>query len=215
MKQVEIGAELRDTGKGAARRLRRAGSLPAVLYGKGTPSIPLVLDAGAFERVAARDRNVLLRVRIPRGDAVEVRNAMIADVQMDVIRRRPIHVDLHQVNLEEKIRVKVPVHILGEESVSARGAILQHQLREIEVECLPTEVPDGIRVNVGSLGPGDHVYVRDLEAPEHVRILEDGDELVISVLAPRAEEEPVTPAAEEGPAEPELVKKPREEGEGR
>lgn len=213
MKQVEIGAELRDTGKGVAHRLRAEGKLPGVLYGKGTESIALVLDKKAFDKIYRRDRNALLKVKIEGPEGHEVRNAMVKDLQVDVLRNDPIHVDLHQINLEDKIRVKVPVHVVGEDEVSRKGAILQHQLREVEVECLPVEVPDSIPVRVEDLAPGDHIVVGDLKAPEGVKILDDADELVISVLAPKAEEEAPAPAAEEGPAEPELVKKGKEDEE--
>jgi large subunit ribosomal protein L25 len=211
MKQVEISAQLRGTGKGAARQLRMKGSLPAVLYGKGVDSVALFIDRKSFERIYKRDRNALLRVSIERPDGADVRNAMVKDMQIDVMRNEPIHVDLHQINLEDKIKVKVQIHVIGEDAVSAKGAILQHQMREIEVECLPIEVPDNVPVHVESLVPGDRVVLGDLTPPEGVKFLGEAHEIVISVLAPKAEEEAPAPTGEEVPAEPELVKKGKEE----
>ncbi|MGE5484184.1 MAG: 50S ribosomal protein L25 [Ignavibacteriales bacterium] len=211
MKQIEISAQLRGTGKGAARQLRAAGRLPAVLYGKGVDSVALFIDRKSFEKIYRRDRNALLKVRIENADGADVRNAMVKDLQVDMLRNEPIHVDLHQINLEDKIRVKVPIHVIGDDAVSAKGAILQHQIREVEIECLPLAVPESIPVHVENLEPGDHVVMGDLAMPEGVKALADAHELVISVLAPKAEEEAPAPAAEEGPAEPELVKKGKEE----
>ncbi len=211
MEQVEISAVPRGSGKGAARRLRAQGKLPAVLYGKNVSSTPLAFDRRTFERLVRGDRNVLLKVRIEGPEGGVTRNAMIQEIQEDPVRYTPLHVDLREINLNEEIRIHVPVHLVGEEELAAKGAILQHQLREVEVECLPTAVPDNISVDVSGLKPGDHVAVGDLKVPEGVRLVEEADELVISVLAPKAEEAAEPVAAEPEGAEPEVIKKGKEE----
>ncbi|NPV71092.1 MAG: 50S ribosomal protein L25 [Firmicutes bacterium] len=211
MEQVEISAVLRGSGKGVARRLRAQGKLPAVIYGKSTESTPLVFDRKTFEKAARGDRNVLLKVRIEGPGGVVTKNAMIQEIQEDPVKYTPLHVDLREVNLEEKIKLRVSIHLVGEEELQAKGAILQHQMREVEVECLPAAVPDRITVHVGDLNPGDHVTAGDLKIPENVKLLEEPDELVISVLAPRAEEEVEAPEAAPEGAEPEVIKKGKDE----
>jgi len=215
MEQVELVARIRETGKGAARRVRREGGIPATLYGRDTRPISLSVDAKRVERILSEgERNVLLNVKIAGPEGVDTRNAMIKEIQVDHLKRQILHIDLHQVSLNERVRVKVPIVLVGEDEVTERGGIVQHQLGEIEVECLPVDVPDEIAVNVGALNVGDHLTVGDIKPSERVRIVEEPDEIVVTIVAPKAVEEPATPGPAETRSEPEVLKKGKEEDEG-
>lgn len=210
MERVRLEAEVRrKTGKEAARKLRAAGKIPAVLYGRGMEPVPLALDAKAVEAAlhTARGANVLLDVLIREDGAVRSEIAMIAEVQRHLLRRHLLHVDLHRIRLEERVRIRVPVVLRGEAPGVREGGILEHLLREVEVEALPTDVPDQIVADVGALRVGDALHVRDLRAPEHVTILTPAEETVATVVAPEAAEE-AAPSPEV--SQPEVIRRERE-----
>lgn len=205
MEQVTMTAEPRPTGKGPARRARAAGYIPAVLYGRGREAQPLRLPERELVRLLSspHGKNTLIRLEVPdqKGEPPTV---MIKDLQLDPVRRRLLHVDLLAVSLREKVHTRVPIRVEGEEVVAKAGGIVQHQLREVEVECLPTAIPDEITAPIAHLGVGDHLNVGDLRPPEGVTILDDPDEVVLAIVAPRAAEvekpEAEVPAKGEAPA---------------
>jgi large subunit ribosomal protein L25 len=162
--------------------------------------------------------NVLISLTLEGGSQLEARTVILKDLQLDPVRGRPLHADFLEVSMERKIRVEVPLVLTGESlGVKGKGGILGQPLRQLFVECLPLNIPERIAVDVSSLDVGDAIHVRDLTVAEGVRILEDGDRVVASVVAAAAEE--VAAPVEEKPAEPELVGKkekeePEAEGEG-
>ncbi len=210
MERARLEAELRwKTGKGAARKLRAAGKVPAILYGRGIEPVPLALDAKAVEAVlrTAAGANVLLDVVIREDGTVRNEIAMVAEVQRHVLRRNILHVDLHRISLEERVRARVPVVLRGEAPGVREGGVLEHHLREVEIEALPTDLPTQIVASVDALGVGDSLHVRDLRPPEGVVILTPGEETVVTVVAPEAPEE-AAPA--EGITQPEVIRRERE-----
>lgn len=210
MERVRLEAEpRRKTGKEAARKLRAAGKVPAILYGRGIEPVPLTLDAKAVEAVlhTAAGANVLLDVVIREDGTVRNEIAMVAEVQRHVLRRNILHVDLHRISLEERVRARVPVVLRGEAPGVREGGILEHHLREVEVEALPTDVPAQIVASVETLRVGDSLHVRDLRPPEGVVILTPGEETVVTVVASEAAEE-AAPA--EGATQPEVIRRERE-----
>lgn len=206
MEQVELVAYIRDL-KVAPSRLRAEGKLPAVIYGKGRPATPLWVRERDFLKVLSDyGRNVLLKLQVSGPDQSSTEHAIVKEIQRDVVSRKLLHVDFQKVALDEAIRTVVPIVVEGEEAVESSGGVLQYQLREVEVECLPQQVPEELVVDVSSLKPGDSLTVRQLPVPEGVKVINRPDEVVLLVLTPKtAEEAPAAPAAER--AEPEVVAK--------
>lgn len=132
-------------------------------------------------------------------------------MQVHPISGNLLHVDFHRISLKDKVHAFVPVVVIGEEAVEARGGIIQHQIRQVEVECLPTDIPERVTVDISTLNVGDHINVSDLKFPANVTPLEDGDAVVLTIVAPRHAEEEAQP--EEQRAEPEVIGRKVEEKE--
>ncbi len=187
MEAINLQAETREAGKGPARQARRAGFIPAILYGKGKEALPLKVPAREFSRVLSTGagRNNLIRLRVAGEKGENERMVMIKELQQDPVDGSVLHADFYQVSLKEKIRALVPLAVAGEELVARAGNVVQHQLREVEVECLPTRLPDHLTVNVAGLRAGEHLSVGDLRAPEGVKILTPPEEIIAAVVATR------------------------------
>jgi large subunit ribosomal protein L25 len=201
------------TGKGVARKSRRLGNVPGIIYGEGETSIPFETDHDAFQALihTASGENVIVDLKL-EGDSTD-RKAIIREIQRDPLKGAILHFDLQHISLTEKVTVDVPVVVIGTPTgVKDFGGILEHILREIKVECLPTEIPPKIELDVTSLKIGDSIHVRDLVV-EKVTILTDADRPIVTVVPPAAEEVPVEAAAPEV-AEPELIGKEKEAEEG-
>jgi large subunit ribosomal protein L25 len=215
MGKILLKAEKRtEVGKAGAKKLRKQDMLPAVIYGKDF-SMPIKLQKSDILKVmtSGAGEHTLINIEIKEdGDKKKEHWTIIKDYQLDPIRNELLHVDFMEISLKERIKIMVPIIITKEPIGVKKGGILQHQLREVEVECLPTEMPDGIEVDASSLDIGHSLHVSDLPVKEGVRLLSDPQEVVLTVIAPVVEEEAV-PAAEEEVAEPELVKKAKPEEE--
>ena len=202
MDLVNLQASPRVASKGQTHALRRQGFLPVVLYGHGVPSRPLKVRQKDFERLleTGAGRNSLIRLVIEGETSSEPPTVIIKDIQSDYIRGRYIHADFQQVSLKEKIRAKVRVVLHGEDAVAKEGGIVQHQMREVEVECLPTALPEHITFDLTGMGIGDTVTLGDLKVPSGVELLGEPEAVVASIVAPKqgAEE---APAAAEAQAE--------------
>jgi large subunit ribosomal protein L25 len=202
-----------DVGKGVARRLRMAGSVPAVYYGRGETPLSLAVQTKELESIlhGASGSNVIVDLKVD-GEAAADRKALLREVQRHPVKGSILHVDLQHISLSEKITVEVPVVLVGTPiGVKDGGGILEHLLREVEVECLPTDIPASISVDVSHLNIGDSVHVGDLKAEKAV-VRTEAERAVATVVPPTILEE-VKPA-EEAPTEPELVKKEKAEEEG-
>ena len=210
MQMQELTVTQRDgTGKQAAKRLRREGQIPAILYGGAAPQ-PIAVDSKAVLKMIHGHEGTtqLLSLRF-NGGAASTRMAIIRDMQFDPVSEDLLHVDLQEVAADRAITVRVAVHPIGE-AVGVRDTkgILSLVLHELEVSCLPTNMPQRIDADVSELAIGDVLTVRNLVAPEGVRILNDPGQAIATVSPPMAEEvaAPVvatatTPAA----AEPEVL----------
>jgi large subunit ribosomal protein L25 len=207
-----VSASRTETGKGAARKLRAAGQVPGVFYGRGGSAIPLVLNGKELEvaLTGSQGGNVIVDLKV-QGAGEADRKAIIREVQRDPVAGSILHVDFQHISLTEKITVEVPVVLVGVPTgVKDGGGILEHLLREVEVECLPTDIPAHIDVDVSALGIGDSVHVSDLKA-ERVTIQTEADRTVATVVPPTVLEE--AKPVEEAVAEPELIAKEKKEGE--
>jgi len=182
MADTRLIAQVR--ARGGAHHLRREGLIPAVVYGRRRESQALAVDGRAFIQLLNLGINTLIRLEIDgQEDAV-----MIKDLQRHPVRGNITHVDFLAVALDEVLRTSVPVLVSGDDIVAQNGGILQHLLREVEVECLPTDVPSSVVVDVSHLRVGDHVTVADLTFETSVTLLTPADELIASVAAPRMAE---------------------------
>jgi len=215
---VNLKSERRSgVGKGVARKLRAAGSIPAVYYGRGEAPIPLSMNAKEVEGMlhGAAAANVIVDLKVA-GEAVADRKALIREIQRDPVGGHILHIDLQHISLTERIVVEVPVELVGTPTgVKDGGGILEHLLRTVEVECLPTDIPNRLEVDVSLLNIGDTLHVSDIKA-ERVTIKTEAERAIATVVPPTILEE-VAPAAAEGVVEPELVKKKEgeeEEAEG-
>jgi|Tabmets5t2r1_1033131.scaffolds.fasta_scaffold09834_2 large subunit ribosomal protein L25 len=198
MSEYKLAAENRaDTGKGAARRLRAAGRVPAVLYGHGTKPRSLSVDAREFSHALRTDAgtNVLLELEVGRTRHL----ALAKEVQRHPVRGTFTHVDFIVVRRGEKVQVTVPVHLVGEAPGVREGGIADQDLYQVHVEAEVTAVPDAVEADVSGLGIGDVLRVGELKAPEGATILEDPEASVVSVVPPVVEPEPEE--AEEAEAE--------------
>lgn len=215
MEKIILKAEKRaEIGKGGARGLRRQGMLPAVLYDKGV-SIPIKLQRGEIARLmmSRGGEHILFNIELS-GDKDKEKDhwVLIKDYQVDPAKNELLHIDFMEISLQKKIKITVPIVITKEPIGVKNGGILQQQMREIAIECLPTQIPDGIDVDASSVDIGHSLHVSDLVVKEGVKILSDPKDAVLTVTAPVVEE--VAPVKEEI-IEPELVRKakPKEEEE--
>jgi large subunit ribosomal protein L25 len=201
-----------DTGKGAARSLRREGKVPGVIYGHDRAAEPVVVDTMALTKLLGgiSAATTILDVEIDGRAPVK---ALIREIQRDSLRpARILHLDLYEVRADEAITVEVPVRLVGiPDGVRNFGGVLDHSLRELELEVLPGDIPEHIDLDVTALAIGHSLFVRDI-IPKG-RVLNDPDTPVCSVVAPRTEETPAAPE-EAATAEPELIRKPKAEEEG-
>ncbi len=203
MEKINLEAEVREkTGKGSSGRLRRTGYIPAILYGTKEEAQSLIVNTKDLERALSSEagENVIISLKV--GD--KTRTVIVKELQTDPVRRNLLHVDLCQISLREKLKASVPIEVRGEAPGVKEGGILQHRLREIEVECLPTEIPESISVDVSGLGIGDSLHVKDLRVTGDIKILVDGEESVVSIVPPTIEEV-APPTPEEVVAEPEVI----------
>jgi large subunit ribosomal protein L25 len=208
---VAIKAEQRTPGrKGAARRLRREGRIPAILYGPGEDPMPVSLDGKEMDVLLRKHggSSLILELDIAGGGDGKGK-ALVKEVQRHVVTGEVLHLDLLHISATRKITVDVPVVIVGEAKGTKAGGVLEVVLREIEVECLPADISDKIDVDVSELEIGDSIHIRDLTVPS-AEIQNDPDSVVLTIVPPTVYEEVV----EEKPAEePELVTKEKEEAE--
>jgi large subunit ribosomal protein L25 len=187
------------TGKSGARKVRKEGAIPAVIYGRETEPIPLTVDPVELKRALSTEagENTLLELHIKDGDGEITKLAILRDVQYDYLTNRPIHFDFLEILMKEKITVGVPIKIIGKAEGVKGGGVLEEILREIEIECLPNQIPNAIEVDVSQLGIGDSIHVGDLSLPEGVTVLHDPEETIVTVLATREEVEAAPEAAAE------------------
>ena len=201
-----------DFGKNASRRLRHAGRIPAVVYGGGGPAIPVTIDPKKIMEILQSEfgHNALFTLDI-RGKAPA--RVMLREWQVDPIHGDLLHVDMVRVARDAMLKVKVPIHVTGEaKGVKVQGGIFEFVLREVEVECLPDDIPDHIAIDVTELTIGRNLRVADLPLGERVKALTDANRVVAHVVALKAEEEkPAAEAVEAAPAEPEVIRKGKAE----
>ena len=201
-------------GKNAARRMRRAGRIPGVVYGGGGPVIPVTVDPDGIRRILHSEsgHNTIFTLEV-HGKAPA--RAMVRDWQSEPVHGGLLHVDLVRIALDAMLKLQVPIHVTGEpQGVKLQGGIFEFILREIEVECLPDDIPEAITVDVSPLTIGQNLRVADLPVGPKVKVLTEANRVVAHVVILKAEEEKPAEVAEAVPAEPEVIRKGKAEEEG-
>jgi large subunit ribosomal protein L25 len=187
----KLKAEARaHTGKGAARKIRAGGKVPAVIYGQGVDPLHVTIDGKELFHLLHTDAgmNVMVDMRVDSDHFL----AMPREVQRDHIRGQFIHVDFLRIKRDEKIGVEVPVHLVGESHGVKEGGVIEHHLWNLHLECFPQDVPTSIDADISGLGINESLKVTDLDIPDRVTLLTSPDEVIVSVVPPqilRVEEE--------------------------
>lgn len=221
MELIELNANIRTTvGNGPARRLRQSGQLPAVLYGPGAETVLLSVNISDFDQVLKKSgASQLLLNLVIQDSETYTRSAMVKELQTHPVSRNFLHVDFYEIAMDRKIKVKVPIVTTGMAKGVELGGVLQIIRREIEVLCLPFEVPESFEIDVADLDIGDSIHVRDISQEGEIEFLEDENFTVVTLLIPKIEEEE-EPAeeeeeeAEEAAVEGEVEEAPKADDEG-
>ncbi len=215
MREITLLVEKRgNSGKGIARKLRYAGMVPGVLYGPDNPSILLTADPNEI-RKTLRDagRNTILTLKTTEGDDTEIdgKLAIFKDFQYHPVNGNILHVDFYEISMKKQLTIDVRIDFAGKSKDEETGAVRQESLKELYIRCLPKDIPESIKLDVSELSVGDTLFVRDIELPEGVEVMEDLDTVVFSILAPEKEEVPEK-VEEEAEAEEGAVEEGAEEG---
>ena len=214
MEKVILKAEVRkEVGKRAAKDLRNKALVPANVYKGGKDALNLQIaltDLRDVLRTKAGE-NVIITLAISGEGNVKDKTVLIKEIQREPIKSGILHVDFNEISLTEMLKVNVPLASRGEPvGVKIDGGILEHVMWELQVECLPTAIPEKIEIDVTNLKIGDAVYVKDIAVPEGVKVLNDPGLITMILKAPKVEA-PKVEVAEGGPEEPELIRKKKEE----
>lgn len=213
----QIKAEPRaDSGKSASRRYRREGKIPAVVYGAGKDNLPLLLDHHEiFHNLETEGfHSAIIKINVNG----KVEQAILRDVQMDPVKPNVLHVDFQRISATEKLHIAVPIHFVGQDQapgVKTEGGIMSHNLTEVDVSCLPADLPEYLEIDVSGMHLHDSLHLSDIKVPEGVEVtalLHEGeDQIVATIYAPQmeVEEELEGEVAEEG-----VEEEAEAEGEG-
>ncbi len=205
MDRMVLEAERRSPlTRGELNTLRRAGKVPAVIYGRGKDTQSLLVDGRLLRQVlAVGGANVLIDLQVGNEAGPHMETVMLKDIQRHLFHQdRLLHVDFIRISMEDEIEVEVPLNFTGEAAGAGEGGILQFVMREVSVKCLPGNIPDLIEVDISALHIGEGIDAGALDLPEGVTLLVSPEETLVQVLAPAAEEEEELPeAGEEAEAE--------------
>ena len=215
MPQLSLAARVRtDTGKGAARRLRRSDQVPAIFYGPNSQPVMLAvkyLDLKTLLKSASSE-NVIFQLQIESGQGSSNKTVMLKELQADPIKPVYYHADFYEISMDKELTLNVPVHLVGTPAGAAKGGILQHVKRDLSVACLPGNLVEFLEVDVTALDIGDAVHVKDLVLPTGMKTAEDADTTIAVVTAPHVVAEKVEEVVEgEEKAEEAVAEEPKEE----
>jgi large subunit ribosomal protein L25 len=217
-KDITIEAQPRTLrGKNEARRLRASGSVPAIVYGSGGEAVAVAASPKELTKIlnSKTGHNTIFNLAIKGGESTPV---MIVDWQNDPIKENLLHLDLKRIDLTKRIHVKVPIHTVGEpKGVKLQGGLLEMITREVEIECLPDDIPEQFTIDVAELMMGQAIRAGDIPMSESIQLLSPADAVISHIVTIKAEAEPVAAAGAEGApaatAEPEVIKKGKKEEE--
>lgn len=187
-------------GKSGSKAIRNEGNIPAVIYGKGSESISIVVNPTELKEALSTDagENTLLEMHIKDGDKEIKKLSLLREVQMDYLTNKSIHLDFMELDMNKSFSLKVPVKIVGRPiGVHEEKGLLEEILREIEIECLPSDIPNVFEVEVSELHINDSIHVRDIEVSDKINVLDDPSSTVVTILTPRVEKVVVEEGEEE------------------
>ena len=218
MQQVKLEAQKREeSGKGAARGMRRAGNLPGVLYGRKNEVIPIQIDARGFQDFLHNyGENAFINLEIVDHGT---ENVMVKEIQRDPVSNQLLHTDLLRISMDEPITSAVPITLIGSAPGIQEGGILEFPHRQLTLHCLPTLLPEEIEVDISGLDIDDRLSVNDVSLPEDIEIIDDPNTRIVAVVPPRIEEEPEEEegleeeAAIDEDAEPEVISRRSDDDE--
>ncbi len=191
METKALNIQLRnETGKGISRQLRREGRLPGVVYGKGIEPTAISLDQRELEKLLVGDGAMNALITLNGGEGLNGSVVIVADLTVEPLKGTPKHVDLHKINMDEKVRVEVGIKLKGTAKGVKDGGLLDFVKHTIEIECLPALIPAHIDVDITGLTIGHSIHVSDLQLPPNLRLLDDPKASVVSVLGKTKEEAP-------------------------
>ena len=197
MEQRVLAIEVRDkVGKGVCRRLRNNGLVPAVVYGKGIDPVPVSVGKKELCTAISGEGGLNHLLTLQGGGSLDGNVVIVADLTRDCLKGDPVHVDLHRVSMEEKIKVKVPVSLQGTARGVKEGGLLDFLMHSIELECLPGEIPEHIEVDIANLGIGATLHISDLQLPAGLKVLEEPKATIVNILGKAKEAEVVAEEAE-------------------
>jgi large subunit ribosomal protein L25 len=209
MEEVNLKAQLREKlGSAESRRIRENDLIPAVLYGRKDKPLHLVISLLDLKKVISGGENLIINLKVKDG----TETVMIKDVQYNPVDDKIDHVDLYRVSMQDKVKVGVPIEIIGvAKGVREKGGVLEQIMREIQIESLPANIPDKIEIDVTSLDIGDTISAGQLKITEKVTLLTSPESLVVGVMASTKLEEKKPAEEEAAAAEPELIKKEKKD----
>ena len=212
MEEILLEAELRKgTGRANTKDLKEKGYLPAVLYSHGKESASLQVSNSALIKLVHQHRIEGVIVTLKIKDDKKSRACLVKEIQYDPVHDNIIHVDFNEISLTKAIKVNIPVVAKGEPvGVKQEGGALEHILWEIEIECLPTDIPKEIEIDVTNLKIGDSIHIKDIQFSDKVKVSNDPSAIVLSVAAPMKEEVPAEAVEGEEKQEPEVIKEKKE-----
>ncbi|MFC1594049.1 50S ribosomal protein L25 [Candidatus Omnitrophota bacterium] len=223
MEEIILEVQQREeVGKNKVNAMRKTGFIPAIVYGEGKKAVAVKVNRSMFIHLlhSQHSENIIINLKI-EDESKKQKGAtvIVKEMQHDPVTDDILHIDFNQISMTKEITVKVPILAKGEPiGVKQEDGSLEHNIWELEVECLPTQIPENIEVNVSELNIGDSIQVKDLTIPPGVKVKQELEAVVLSVIPPKKVEEVVAPEGEEGaeaePTEPEVLKEKKEAPEG-
>ncbi len=210
MQEIALDVTIRELkSKGELKKHRNMGKIPLSIYGKDEENLNGLVDAKELEKILSQGSsgNTIFNLKIGK----DIKKAIIKDIQIDVIKRNPLHIDFQVVSMASKVEVTVPVKLVGDApGVKLHGGILEHFIREIKVKCLPKDIPESIKVDISALDIGKGIFVSDLPKHEGVDYHADSHAMVVNVIASK-KEEVAAPIEGVAAVEPEVISKGKKE----
>jgi large subunit ribosomal protein L25 len=185
--------ERKETTKSEIKQLRSKGKVPGVVYGKKIGSAAISIEEKELQALLRKNPHAIIEMELPDGGKQPV---MMNEVQRDKINRELLHVDFHQINMDEKVKTSVSLEFVGESVGVSEGGVVQIQLHELEIRCLPQNIPSSIQVDISGLGLGENLLVSDLSVSSEIEVKSDPGELIVTILAPQKEIEDDEPSAD-------------------
>jgi large subunit ribosomal protein L25 len=206
--------------KNASGRLRRAGYIPGVLYGLNAEPLSIKMQLKSFKDLI---KNIgisghIFDLKLNDGSKSKKIAALIKDYQIEPLSREYSHIDFMRIEMQHEVTIEVPIVILNEEKaygIKEEGGVLQHGIREIEISCLPKDIPEHIEIDIINLKIGSIIKISDIKVPENIKVLSDPDEMVLTIIHATQLKEEETVAAETTEAEPTVIKKEKEKAEAK